>query len=158
MKRCGFTLVELIISLTTLAILGGVLVSMYLAGTRLFGTELGSAAVRGNVNTALLRMGKTLREARLVDQITPVSVTVWEDFNTNGTRDANETVGFLWSGTAGDPLYKIVDGGPPGLFLLSVQNFSIAYTPAIKTFQVSLQGEVGGVTRTLMSQVQARNL
>jgi prepilin-type N-terminal cleavage/methylation domain-containing protein len=91
----GFTLVELLVSMTLLSVVSAITAAVFatLSHTQLRETD--EAQGLQDVQTVVERLSRDLREARGVDaSATQSQLTIWLDLNSDYVQTANET--FTW--------------------------------------------------------------
>lgn len=121
----GVTLIEMVASL----VITGILIAATTTTVHIMartGTQVGAAAERQNAATlAMVRLRNELRLAVAVSEMTNTTVTfVHPDTDSNGLGDV---IRYAWSGTAGDPLTRQVDGADALTLLEGVHQFNLAY-------------------------------
>jgi prepilin-type N-terminal cleavage/methylation domain-containing protein len=155
----GFTLIEMVLVIVLLGIIGAALAVSFGPGIRTYvGVDLRKEALQ-NARTAIQRVIKETREARLFDPCAPCVPTDTLTF----TDIKNNPITFAWSGTAQDPLTR------NGVNLASnVDDFTVTFyeqdgtEPEDETeiwrVQVDLQVRVGDQIVDLRSEVHPRNM
>lgn len=130
----GHTLVELIVAMAASTFLLAGLASVMLIARQIAYTP--SAAIRRTQSADVVsQMADELRYATLILQQTVKSVEfLVADRNSDGTA---EKIRYEWSGTAGDPLYKTINGGTAMAILQNVQQFQLNYNTVTKTTPVT---------------------
>ena len=124
-QQCGFTLVELVVSMTVAAILmTGIASAVFIAGHALPQRNTSTEAVLEATDVAK-QMASELKCAITftVRSATAVEFTVPD-------RDADlaaETIRYAWSGTPGDPLTRKYNGGTVVNVVDDVQEFTLDY-------------------------------
>ncbi len=123
--REGFTLVELVLSLSIAAILLMALQSTVLVASKAIpdGRSVGSALVSSGQPMGSL--SADLYFATSVTELTGTAITFTvPDRNGDGTP---ETIRYAWSGKAGDPLTRQYNGGAAVNVIPGVQSFGLTY-------------------------------
>lgn len=124
-NSAGFTLLELLISLTTASILlVGMSSSLFIALRTTDSTTTPSPAVLEGLN-GLARLGLDLTDALTVTEQTATAITF-----TVPDRDLDaspETIRYAWSGTPGDALTFQYNGGAAVKVVNGVYDFDIQY-------------------------------
>lgn len=105
----GYTLIELLVASASASVLMVGLSSALFVSGRAMDLDEGAAVVRNEADLAVSRMMDDLKEARRFFEVEPTSLefTV-PDRNSDGF---DETLRYSWSGVAGDPLLRQIDGG-----------------------------------------------
>ena len=121
----GFTLIELVVSMTIAAILMAAMVSAILITTRSIDDGTGTAARIVTSRSVTSRITSDLHFALDFSERTDKAVTF-----TVPDRDGDlvpETVRYAWSGVVGDPLTKEYNGGPAVVIAEDVQDLKLSY-------------------------------
>jgi prepilin-type N-terminal cleavage/methylation domain-containing protein len=121
----GFTLVEMLISLTIMTTIAAALGSTIVLASRALGTDSGAASSTVATRRAVDRMLAELTEANGFSERTSTAITF-----TVPDRDGDgvpETIRYAWSGTAGAPLTRQYKGGAPDAVAADVQKFDLTY-------------------------------
>lgn len=124
-SRRAFSLAEMVVSMTIVAVLVGSMTSVLMLSLR---------AIDDRINPA----GKTVRAADATDQIlTDLAVAIEFTERTalavaftvpdRTGDDVPETVRYSWSGTVGDPLVREFNGDKDATFATDVRQFTLAY-------------------------------
>lgn len=108
MKRRGFTLIELVVSLSVVGILITAIGSTIVVATRSLPTSGGLAETQASTGRALMLIGEDIRLA------TTATITSGRQLDLtlpDRTGDAaSEAIVYSWSGTSGDPLVRSFNG------------------------------------------------
>jgi prepilin-type N-terminal cleavage/methylation domain-containing protein len=158
----GFTLLELIIAMGVLTFAMALIIYAFTQSMRIFTAELYEGDTAAEIQRSLDRMTKELRNALEIVSTSETSVTFWyQDLNNNGTREANETVTYSWTGTSEGYLKRIVQTASIEV-ATGVKSFSLTYnnpTPAnIRLINIYITVQKGSNLSTLESSVKSRNL
>lgn len=123
--RTGYTLVELVVGLGAASLLvGGMASAMFLAGRTL--DHGGAEAVTAKrARDALDHLTLDLAHAAGFNDRNARAITFTVPDRNNDY--AAETIRYEWSGTAGDPLQVIHNGGAPAVLAPGVHAFSLSY-------------------------------
>jgi len=158
----GFTLLELIIAMGALTFALALIFYAFTASMRIFTAELYEGDTAFEIQRSLDRMTKELRNSLEIVSANGTSITFWsEDLNSNGTREANETVTYSWTGTSEGYLKRIVQTASIEV-ASGVKSFSLTYNnPApsnIRLINIYMTVQKGSNLSTLESSVKSRNL
>ena len=136
----GLTLAELSVSLLIVSILAVTLGSVMLLTGRAVGLSATQAA-EAKVDDAAAALAAEQRFALSVTERTAKSITF-----TVADRDGDgvpETIRYAWSGFAGDPLTRQLNGGTPVVLVPTVTQFNLSYllatTPAAPVSSVEVE-------------------
>lgn len=152
-EATGFTLIEVVLSVTILSILMGAMMSAILISRQAIddGDSLISRTVAGR--EAVDEITSDLQLALTITESTATAVTFTVPDRTGD--DAAETIRYAWSGIAGDPLTRTFNGTTVDL-TQNVHNLDFTYlTRTIKAASNKLLLVVGN-SSTLPSDDQAR--
>ena len=165
--RRGFTLIELIITVVLVVILVGALWMVFNTAFGSFYSQDFRVRIKGEAGRAFIRMEKELREATSVTGAQAASLTFTVDADDDG---ADETVQYVWSGTAGDPLSR-TSGGATTPVVSKVTNLALSYYNAsnallsspvtasqVRAVAFDLTATEGDEAFQLRSRVRLRNL
>jgi len=159
-RRKSFTLLELIIAMAIISIvLAGVFMAFSVA-LRLFVGELTRSNVYIEADRGMNKITKDLKSSREIVSGTSREVSFWLfDFNGNGTREADETATFLWSGSPESSLNRILSSETIPI-AYGVNNFTLTYDDPLspKLITVKIMIGKGLNTVTLESSVKLRNI
>ena len=108
----GLTLIELLISSLLISIMLGAIWMIFHTGYTVFYGQYARQNIKDQASYAFLTMTNELHQAPSVTAATATSVTFTADLNNDGV---NETVQYTWSGTAGQPLNRVVGTQTTGL-------------------------------------------
>lgn len=124
-RPSGFTLVELVVALAVMAIILLATQSVVLLAVRAVPDERSGPSAVLAAGRALDRLADDLGLAATVTKATTTEVILTvPDRNGDGQ---DETLRYSWSGTAGDPLLRQVNGGTAVAIAQGVQDFRLAY-------------------------------
>lgn len=122
MRRRGFTLIELVVSLSVVGILITAIGSSIVVATRSLPTSGGLAETQASTGRALMLVGEDIRLA------TTATITSGRQLDLtlpDRTGDAaTEAISYSWSGTNGDPLVRSFNGSDNEL-LPALDSFSV---------------------------------
>ena len=158
----GFTLLELIIAMGVLTFALALIIYAFTASMHIFTAELYEGDTAIEIQRSIDRMTKELRNSLEIVSANGISITFWsEDLNSNGTREANETVTYSWTGTSEGYLKRIVQTASIEV-ASGVKSFSLTYNnPApsnIRLINIYMTVQKGSNLSTLESSVKSRNL
>lgn len=127
--RCGLrramTLVELVVSLTIVSVLMGATGSIIVLAARAIPDGQSPTDKQVSLGVALDRMTEELGYATGVTALTSWTVEFTTADRTGDGLD--ETIRYEWSGTAGDPLTRSVNGAPPVTVAENVLSFALSW-------------------------------
>lgn len=155
-------MIELVTVIAILVLVVSLLVTIYLAGADIFGTEknLSDIAIEGD--RAMKTMVDEIRNGREVTVADNRQFTFWmQDADNDTVIDSSETVSYSWDGTSGGNLLRAVAGVP---FILSkyVNDLNFTYDSgtlsSIRSVNIRLTNSIGTDVHTLESTVRLRNL
>ena len=158
--RKSFTLIELIIAM---AIISMVLAAVFMAfsiALRLFVDELARSSTYMEADRGMSRITKDLKSAREIVSGTSREVYFWlSDLNGDGTREADETVLFSWSGSPESSLIRTISGETLPV-AYGVRGLTITYDNPSSPKLITIKLTIGHDTNiaTLESSVRLRNL
>jgi prepilin-type N-terminal cleavage/methylation domain-containing protein len=137
-NRRGFTMLEMIVAMVASAVLlAGLGSVMFIA--RQIAYSPTAANRRAKTGDLVSQISDELRYATIVLQQTPqILEFVVADRNGDGT---SEKIRYEWSGTAGDPLRKTINGGT-----------AVDVLPAVNSFVVTLQQQAKTTTLTTTTE------
>ncbi|MBT4864492.1 MAG: hypothetical protein HON53_05135 [Planctomycetaceae bacterium] len=124
-KRAGYTLTELVASMTAATMLMTGMASAILISSSAFQMDAGSQANKGVAAEIQADLTADLQHALSFSERTANAVTF-----TVPDRDGDfvpETIRYAWSGTLGDPLTYTYNGGTPVTLAGDVQRFNLTY-------------------------------
>ncbi len=161
MKKSGFTLIELILSLTMMTILTATVIFTSMAGLRAWDTGRKHSAVRDQLANAVELIVKDLRRAATVDGLTASSVTFTADLGDGEPKQYR----FHVYQPEGETAYKLLRGlssdeeGQGALIAANIRStetdwFSQSGNVITLTLTASDQGE----TVRMRTSVRPRNL
>jgi prepilin-type N-terminal cleavage/methylation domain-containing protein len=137
-SRNGHTLIELVVAMVAGAVLLAGLGSVMLIARQVAYTPSG-ASRRTEAGDILGQLTDELQYATMViGQSTNVLEFVVRDRNADGTA---EKIRYSWSGVAGDPLLKSINGGSAVTVLDSVNNFNATYLLETKSSTLTTTAE-----------------
>lgn len=158
----GITLIELSIALALSVGIMGILVLAYVAGSRLFNSEMDRSAAFLEANKAISSLRGDLRSCIELTSATATSISFWaDDLNSNGTKEAGEIYAYSWDGTPGSPLIRTISGSGTMMakdikyFLLTYNSGSLASTTQV---DIKVTAGTGENAATFESSVKLRNI
>lgn len=162
MTRKGVTLIELIIAMTISVAILGVLVTAYVAGNKLFNSEMNRSASFLEATKAVNTLRMDLRSCLEVTSATATGISFWaDDLNSNGTREAGETYAYAWNGTPGSSLTRTVSGNST-MIAKNIRSFLLTYNSgtlaSITQVTIKVTAGNGQDAATLESTVKLRNI
>ena len=122
-RSFGLTLIELLITAALVSILLVAVWAVYRIGFTVFNSELSRTTIIQETSQAMMTMSSELRQLTSVTSAQQSSVIFSEDVNGDGI---NETVQYVWSGTAGAPLNRVL-GASTSVLMRSVNSLSFSY-------------------------------
>lgn len=120
--RCGFSLVELVTSLTIISILVVAMGSAIVIAARGLPDPTSPLAEKVDAAEVVRQLANEVTYATAILMASPTELEFV--VNRNG---APTTIFYSWSGTPGDPLVRQYDAGTPVSVLESVQQFNLSY-------------------------------
>lgn len=137
-KRAGFTLMEVVVAMVASVFLLAGLGSVMLIARQIAYTPAASVH-RLEAAGAFDELADELRFATYVTERSPGAI---EFVVTDRTGDdVPERIRYSWSGTAGDPLLKTVNGGTPSPLIDAVEQLQFTYTVDTDTTTVATTSE-----------------
>lgn len=121
-NRAGFTLIEVILSTVTVAILMGAMSSVTLLMMRCLNSSAGDIGESADV-AEHIAADISLAESFSEQTATAVTMVVPD----RDGDDLPETIRYSWSGTAGDSLMRTYNGGTPAVMVENVHHFDLDY-------------------------------
>ena len=145
--RPGFTLVELMVSLTTASILlMGLSSALFIAIRATDPTVSPAPATSGGLNL-LTMLSSELRFCVAITEQTATAITVTVPDRNLDTIP--ETIRYAWSGTTGDPLTRQYNGGNVTEIAQDAHDFDIQYyQPGAAVEYVSVRVQLSGDSQT----------
>lgn len=119
----GLTLLELLIVIFFLIVFVGVLWTIFKTQFYAFYSQETRSDIKGRTGRAFFTMPQELRQATSITTAASGSVTFTADMAGDG---ADETIQYVWSGTAGTPLNR-VSGGVTTALVDSAQSAAFTY-------------------------------
>ncbi|MEM8738726.1 MAG: prepilin-type N-terminal cleavage/methylation domain-containing protein [Planctomycetota bacterium] len=127
----GFSLVEMVISLSVISLLMVGMTSAVVLASRALPSNTAPAAATADAGHALQLLRDDLRAATAVHPLGPASLTLnLPDRDGDGLP---EVVAYAWAGGPDDPLTRSVNGQPPHELLDRVQAFAITANSIAET-------------------------
>lgn len=125
-RRPGFSLIEMVVSLSIVSILLVGMTSAVVLASRALPSNDTPAAATVDSARALHQLHDDLRAATELLNRTATSVTLHlPDRNGDGQP---EVITYAWAGNAGDPLIRTADGSTSLSVLDNIESFALAYT------------------------------
>lgn len=163
----GFTLLELIVTITLISVLVSALGILFNSNFKVYYSQAERSDIKGKAGRAVETMSAELRQAASLTTATATNLIV--TFDTDGDGD-DDSVQFTWAGVSGNPFNR-VSGGATTPLVNSVSSLAFAYYDAgnvllsfpvtlsqVKAAVVTLTASSDAETFTLRSQVTLRNL
>lgn len=144
--RCGFTLVELVASMTIMTILMMGMGSTMIIASRAIPDGKSSMAVATESRNVLDRLTEDLLYATSITEKAATAVTFNVADRGHGAAGP-ETIRYAWTGTPGDPLTLEYNGASAVNLIDAVQNFTLSY--ALKSDVAGEPPLVEGAEETL---------
>ncbi len=110
------------ISVVLVSILLAFILLVYSVGAKTFYSQWTRSGIKGEAGRVLINAFKELRYASSVTDSQEESITFTADIDDDG---ADETIQYIWSGVAGEPLNRIA--GTTLAVIGSVDDFDISY-------------------------------
>lgn len=135
--RPAYTLIELLVATASASVLMVGLSSALFVASRALNLDDGAIPVRNNADMALSQVMADLREARSFTQLLPeqVEFTVPDRDGDGG----DETLLYAWSGTAGDPLLRSINGGDSHEVVRNLRDLDFtSYTRSVSAIDVTV--------------------
>jgi prepilin-type N-terminal cleavage/methylation domain-containing protein len=126
-RRRGYTLIELVVTLATGAMLMAGLSSTLYMATRSLTPDATATSEANRSGLALAQVAADLREALRFVERTDRSITLSVPDRTGDGAD--DTIRYWWSGASGDPLLYAFNGGPPTVLAYDVHRFKLSALP-----------------------------
>ncbi|MFG0258927.1 MAG: type II secretion system protein [Phycisphaerales bacterium JB041] len=135
-RHAAFTLMEVMLALALATVVLGALQSLIMISGRAIPDTDGVQASTVGASDALERLAAEFSVAVEVLEVTPRSIT----FSVNDWTgdDRVETIKYGWSGVAGEPLLRAINGGSAAVLVESVESFSL--TPGTSSIDVKIDG------------------
>ncbi len=153
LKRRGFTLVEVVMSLLILAILLAAAEATLVASMKAIPDPKNLNAAINAGASATSRFRSELACALSVTEMGANAITFTvPDRNGDGNP---ETIRYAWSGVAGDPLTRQYNGGSIGVVVPSINSFQLQYDKTSQAYYTTSEGAeqvVYSFTNTLLPQ------
>ncbi len=119
----GLTLIELLISILLVSVMLGAIWIVFNTSFKVFYGQNSRQDIKAQTSQAFYVMTNELHQALSVTSATATAITFTIDSNSDGV---NEAVQYIWSGTSGQPLNKVV-GAQTTQLVRSVSNLSFTY-------------------------------
>ena len=160
-NKKGFTLIELVGTMSILVIVMVVLVYTFLAGQAVFNNEKNTSDCFVEASKAIELMSKEIRSGIVVNSASSTSITFWySDLDNDLTSEASEIITYSWGGTIGGNLVRTLNGASYNISR-NVSSFNLTYDNAtaanIKSISMKLSNTFGGKTVTIESTSELRN-
>jgi hypothetical protein len=118
----GYSLIEMVVSLFTVSVLSvGLSSSLYLATKGLASSDVTRSGFEST--TGLASLSADLREAKTITQYTSTDITATVSDRTGDGVD--DQIQYTWSGSAGAPLLRRINGGPSRVVVPSTRAIDI---------------------------------
>ena len=172
-KRRGFSLIELLIVLALVCLLLAGIWSVYNSGIMVFASQEGRSAIKAEAGRLFYNIAPELRQAVSLSSAQENSLSFAWDTDANGVE---ETIQYVWSGTQGEPLNRVLTSTVPALTtthpaVSSVNSLSLSYydannnllsfpvtASAVRSVAIDLQAQDNDEIFPLRAMVRLRNL
>jgi len=128
-RHRGFTVVEMVLSMAVMTVLlGGIASALVIAARAVPGTATPMSLTVDGYHAAE-RLASALYAAQTITARSDKSIMF-----TVADRNADsnpETIRYMWSGVAGQPLNRQYNGGAPGAVLDNVYQFNLTYVTQV---------------------------
>lgn len=153
-RRGAFTLVEVLLALALATIVLSALQSLIMIAGRAIPDLDGVQASTVAASDALERLTGEVSVAVEVLEVSASSIT----FSVNDWTgdDIVETIKYAWSGAAGDPLLRAVNGGNASVLIESVESFSLTSGTSVRNVMVN--GETKEYADQLVQSIDLTDL
>lgn len=123
--RAGFSLIEMVVSLSVMSIVFLAMGSVMLLATKAI--PAADAPTHQTLDTAdvLRQFAAEIETAKTILSATPTGIEFTVPDRNNDASD--ETIKYGWSGTAGEPLFRQCNGGATVAVLPAVYEFDLSY-------------------------------
>ena len=121
----GFAVIELLITVLLVSILLGAIWMVYSVGFKTFYTQWTRTGIKGEVGRTFINIAGEIRQATSVIVAQQANLNFSADNDNNGI---DETVQYIWSGVAGEPLQRISSVTTP--VVDSVNSLAFSYYDA----------------------------
>tara|TARA_R110002111_G_scaffold189528_2_gene254806 strand:- start:232 stop:1296 length:1065 start_codon:yes stop_codon:yes gene_type:complete len=123
--HAGFTLIEMVVSLSVISIIFLAMGSVMLLAAQSIPTEDDAPALTSDALEVTRQLASELETATTIAHMTD-RVIMFKIPDRNGDGN-DEMLAYSWSGTPGAPLFRNYNGGTAVTVLPSVQSFSLTY-------------------------------
>jgi len=106
----GLTLLELLVTLALISVLLGAIWLVFYSGSKVFYGQWSRIGIKGQASRMFLNMSGELRQATSMVSATETSLSFTLDSDQNGV---DETLQYIWSGTGGAPLNRVLVSPAP---------------------------------------------
>ena len=129
--RRGFTLVEMVLSMTVMTVLLGGIASAMILASRAMPDLATPLKARADGYHAADGLATELFAAQTITARSATSVTFTVADRTVPPDNIPETIQYSWSGVAGQPLNRQYNGGAAGTVLDNVYQFNLGYVTQV---------------------------
>ncbi len=166
-KKTGLTLIELIITMALASIMLFAIWAVFGIGFKVFHNQLNRSSMKGEANISVVKMISELRRATVITSAEEDDISFNSDVDGDGI---GEVLRYEWSGAAGDPLNRIVDGQTmPVITSMNSMKFSYydsnnvlltapVLPSAVRSINIDLTASRGSEYFNLRTQVSLRNI
>ncbi len=133
-RRHGFTLIELVLSLGVLGVLIVSMTSLMVLTSRAIPTSKDRDQQAVQVRDRLDSMDSDLSVATELSDVSATSITIKVPDRTGDTT--SETITYAWSGTNGDPVTMSINAATPKAVLNSVASFTLELSTDIRDVSI----------------------
>ena len=169
----GFTLIELLIVLVLVSLLLAGIWAVYNSGVKIFASQEGRSTIKAEAGRLFYNILPELRQAVSLSSAQENSLSFAWDTDANGVE---ETIQYVWSGTQGEPLNRVLTSTAPALTtthpaISAVHSLSLSYydannnllsfpvsASAVRAVAIDLQAKDNEEIFPLRSMVRLRNL
>jgi len=128
----GFSLIELLIVLVLISLLLAGIWAVYNSGIKTFASQEGRSTIKSEAGRLFYNISPELRQALSLSAAQANSLSFAWDTDANGVE---ETIQYVWSGTAGEPLLRVLTSTVPALstshpVISAVNSLSLSYYDA----------------------------
>lgn len=171
--KYGFSLIELLIVLALVSLLLVGIWAVYNSGVKIFAFQEARSSIKAQSGRLFYNIAPELRQAVSLSSAQENSLSFAWDTDANGVE---ETIQYVWSGTQGEPLNRVLTSTVPSLTtthpaVSSVNSLSLSYYDAnnnllsfpvtaseVRAVAIDLQAKDNEEIFPLRAMVRLRNL